>query len=176
MSIYEIAGYIALVFSIGSYLIGNPRYALIGFTISSTMWGIHYIGNEALIGTAIALASGAKNAFGAFASDKIMRYALYIFLVFIFVFTAFTYKVPYDLLPLTASLIASLSIYLRDHPFLYRLSELFAAFAWLTYCTCIGSTPGMITCTLQACMIFTAMIFYDKVHHRLTPKRTTEIA
>lgn len=157
----DVIGYFALIFTVFCYTRYLPRNALLFLSIPAFLWSLHFFCLGEYTGAIVAGLALLRNYLGALLGSREMKYSTAYTTLGGLVIMSYFYAHVTDVLPITAFLLSSLSVYLRDRNFAFRLCSLSAQLVMMLYGVAIGSISLILSCALVAITICVSIFRFD---------------
>lgn len=159
---------VALIFSLYAFQLRRKVQLLNFNTISALCAILHYFFLGAWSGAAIKAVSAVRDATAAYETHKHrISKLLPLFFVAIYIATGIlAFDSPFAILPVTASVIYTITIYIADISKI-RLVAILTSAIWLTYDICVFSIVGIAS---EAIFIFDDLIAIYRYRKRKTSK------
>ncbi len=159
--IAEMLGFLAFFLALIGFSLKKPKHVLCFLCLPCALWVGHFALLAQFSGMATSAIALIRNVIGAVAGEKIVHKANFSLFILLTVIVLPSINMVADLLPLCAALAGSLAVYLRDRPFLFRLSCLSGHACWVAYGIAFSSAALVVSGVIMGFSIFISIIRYD---------------
>lgn len=148
LSIWQLIGWAAVPIYIFSYQVLNPRRTILVQLPADILYLVHFWGLGAVLPMMISLASLPRNLAAVYGTKRQLHIVLALFVVYIWLCTAFLAEDWMDLAPAIGSSFLAGAVFFRDRFWPYRLCMAGFQIFWFSFFMIIGSYPGVFLISL----------------------------
>jgi len=140
----QVVGLFAMIFSIVSWQLKNPRHIILMNVPGCSLWAIQYIMLGGITGALMNIFSVFKDGALGFVRCSIVPYIISAYLLLIWAFGIYFFNNWFDSLALAGGTISNLALLKRDNRALMSRACIASQICWITYNSIVGAWIALI--------------------------------
>lgn len=159
----QIFGCLAMIISIASWQIKDPKLIILCNFPACLFWGMQYVYLGATIGIITCFSTAIKDGVLYVTNEKQSKQIISLFFVTTLLLLLWNFKNWVDLLPISSLVIYNAALYFyRDNRSILSRATVLTKICWFIYCLNAGAYAGMTCSLLVLCSSLIGMVRYEQ--------------